>query len=118
MCDRIIVNKRHNKCYKCHNKTKQSKILAQSSNINKYFKNNKEVRMNNPRYVDLQKHNNIIRIFSVNPRGFGDDTQEKIVMLKQSKERLQFDGVFFSSPDRKWNSHRIESLRQKMTDIG
>ena len=38
--------------------------------------------MNNPGYVDPQKHKNIIRIFSMNPRGFGDDTQEKIVMLK------------------------------------
>jgi len=39
-------------------------------------------------------------------------------MLKLSKERLQFDGVFFSSPDRNWNSRRIDLIRRKLNGIG
>ena len=64
------------------------------------------------------KHENSIRLFCVNPRGFGPDTHEKIMMLKQSKQRLQFDGAFFSSPDRSLNSRRIELLRKKVLNIG
>ena len=39
-------------------------------------------------------------------------------MLKSSKRRLQFDGVFFSSPDRAWNSKRKEEMKKKMRGIG
>ena len=39
-------------------------------------------------------------------------------MLIQSKNRMQIDGIFFSSPDRLWNSQRIEQLRTRIFPIG
>ena len=39
-------------------------------------------------------------------------------MLIQSKNRMQIDGIFFSSPDRLWNSRKIEQLRMRIFPIG
>ena len=57
-------------------------------------------------------------MLTLNPRGFGPDSQEKIVLLKSGQRRLQFDGVFFSSPDRAWNSKRKDDMKKKMRGIG
>ena len=82
----MISNIRYNKCYQCYNKKKFKESQIQStSNITEYYSSNKESTIQNPGYIDPEKHGSNIRIFSINPRGFGPDKYEKIVMLKQSK---------------------------------
>lgn len=39
-------------------------------------------------------------------------------MVLQSQRRACFDGMFLSSPDRSWNSRRVENLRSKLSSIG
>ena len=62
--------------------------------------NDNKKGISNLGYVDLVKHDQNIRLLTLNPRGFRPDNQEKILMLKWSERRVQFDGVFLSSPDR------------------
>ena len=85
---------RHAKCHKCYNeerhKENQENLI---NNIDEcYSRNNeKDSAINNVGCVDPMKHENNIRLFCVNPRGFGPDAHEKTMMLKQSKQQLQFD---------------------------
>ena len=79
---------------------------------------NTNTSMKDPGHVDSCKNPKAIRMCYLNPNGFGPDTHEKTQMLIQSKNRLQIDGMFFSSPDRLWNSRRIEQLRKRMFPIG
>ena len=108
---------RHAKCHKYHNEERHEENQGHLiNNIDEHCScnNEKDSAINNAGCVDPMKHENNIRFFCVNPRGFGPDAHEKIMMLKQNKQRLQFDGAFFSSPDRSWNSRRIELLRKKV----
>ena len=120
-CDKVISNIKHKMCNKCYYEQKENNMENNRvNNIREYFvnNNNEERVIRNLGYVDQIKYKQNIRLLTLNPRGFGPDTQEKISMLKISKERLQFDGVFFSSPDRNWNSRRKEEMRKKMMGIG
>ena len=54
----------------------------------------------------------------MNLRGFGPDALEKMLMLKSSTKRMQFNGVFFSSPNRVSNSNRREEIKKKMISVG
>ena len=87
-CERIIMNLKHNKCHNCYNEEKQNMNSEQVRKITEYHSKNKEMRMNNPGFVDSQKNKHITRTFSANPRGFGEGTQEKLTMLKLSRNRL------------------------------
>ena len=101
-CKRTVANMKHSFCVKCYQDKRNRKEQRESrENIKKIFtpKNNNAIK--NLGHVDPIKHDKNIRLLSLNPRGFGPDAIEKIAMLQMSKERLQFDGVFFSSPDRK-----------------
>ena len=101
---------------------KKTEIIYENprSNIKEYYVNNNfnDTVINNLGFVDFKKNERNIRLLSVNPQGFGPDTQEKIMMLIRSQQRLQFDRVFFSSPDRLWNSRRIETMKKRISKIG
>ena len=105
-CKIVIANKKHEKCFRCYNETKTKK--SKTPNIStEYFTSTKEQsqhKIKHKGYIDAKKQEGVIRIFYTNPNGFGPDNFEKIQMLLQSKDRLSLDGVFFSSPDRQWNS--------------
>ena len=101
MCDKAVLNMRHSLCNKCYSKKQERKEQNEKSeSIKNFFILTLNSTIKNIGYVDPVKYNQNIRLLSLNPRGFGPDSTEKIAMLKLSKERLQFDGVFFSSPDR------------------
>ena len=68
--------------------------------------------------VEDDKDEGVVRLFYTNPNGFGPDKYEKIQMVLQSQQRMLFDGIFLSSPDRSWNSRRVETLRKKLSRIG
>ena len=119
ICNKTVLNTRHSLCNKYYNKKQERKEQNEKSeSIKNYFIPTLKSNIKNIGYVDPVKYNQNIRLLSLNPRGFGPDSNEKIAMLKLSKERLQFDGVFFSSPDRNWNSRRIELIRRKLNGIG
>ena len=119
ICNRIVVNKRHSFCSKCCNKKQEKKDRnEQTESIKSFFLPKANSAMKNVRHVDPVKYDKNIRLLSLSLRGFGPDATKKIAMLKLSEERLQFHGLFFSSPDKNWNSRRIELIRRKMRDIG
>ena len=102
-CEIVVSNIKHNLCNKCYQKRKEkNRDIERSSIISEYFtrNNDNERGIRNLGYVDPVKYDRNVRLLTLNPRGFGPDNQEKIIMLKNSERRLQFDGVFFSSPDR------------------
>ena len=101
-CKRTVANMKHAFCIKCYEERNNREEQRESrENITNFFIPTNNNMMKNLGYVDPIKHDRNIRLLSLNPRGFGPDSIEKIAMLQMSKERLQFDGVFFSSPDRK-----------------
>ena len=55
-CDRIIMNRRHNKCYNCYVENNQNKKAQQTSRINEYHSVNNVILMKNPRHADPKKH--------------------------------------------------------------
>ena len=118
-CKRTVANMKHAFCIKCYKERNNRKEQRESrENITNFFIPTNNNMTKNLGHVDPIKHDRNIRLLSLNPRGFGPDSIEKIAMLQMSKERLQFDGVFFSSPDRKWDSRRKEIMRKKMFKIG
>ena len=120
-CETIVSNIKNKLCNKCYYERKEkNRNVEKFSTIEEYFvrNNDNEIGIRNLGYVDPVKYDQNVRLLTLNPRGFGPDNQEKIVMLKSSKRRLQFDGVFFSSPDRAWNSKCKEEMKKKMRGIG
>ena len=120
-CEIVVSNIKHNLCNKCYQKRKEkNRDIERSSTISEYFtqNNDNERGIRNLGYVDPVKYDRNVRLLTLNPRGFGPDNQEKIIMLKNSERRLQFDGVFFSSPDRAWNSKRRDDMKKKLKGIG
>ena len=120
-CKIVVSNVRHTMCKKCYYKKVEDRYNKEEiSTVEEYFvtQKNNNTSIKHLGYVEPVKYKNNIRILSLNPRGFGPDNMEKIVMLKESKDRFQFDGVFFSSPDRHWNSIRKELMRRYLATIG
>ena len=119
-CDNVITNKKYKKCYRCYNKEKE-RVNDNQSNVEEYFvpqENQGNKTIKNPGCVDSIKQEGVVRLFYTNPNGFGPDKYEKIQMVLQSQQRVFFDGIFLSSPDRSWNSRRVETLRKKLSRIG
>jgi len=120
-CLITVSNIRHTLCNMCYIKRKEKrKNIEKNSTIREYFmrNNDNEKRIKNLGYVDSIKYEQNIRLLILNPRGFGPDSQEKIELLKNGQRRMQFDGVFFSSPDRAWNSKHKDDMKKKMRGIG
>ena len=109
----MVANIQHTKCFRCYIESKyNNKKEKKKTNIEEFFvrHNDDNEYIKQLGYVDPVKYAQNIRLLSVNPRGFGPDTIEKITMLKRSKERLMFDGVFFSSPNRLWDTRRKDLM--------
>ena len=119
-CKRSLVNKTHNMCKRCYEQKEINRRTNNANEVERYFirNNNANTSIRNPGYVDSCKNPKVVRMCYLNPNGFGPDTYEKIQMLIQSKNRMQIDGMFFSSPDRLWNSRRTEQLKTRMFPIG
>ena len=73
-CNRVIINKKHNQCYKYYAERKteinQEKV---SLNIDEYYinENNIQDRIKNLEYIDPNKSNRNLHLLSINPQGFG-----------------------------------------------
>ena len=101
VCEKVIRNKNHKKCYKCYHEEKD-RINNNQSGAEEYFARNENQDNKNIRnlgHVDSVKQNGVIRLFHINPNGFRPDKNEKIQMLLQNQRRVGFDGIFLSSPD-------------------
>jgi len=90
-CNKIIANIRHKKYLKYYQERKNNNDIEKEANtIEEFFVRDKgeEIRIKNLGYIDLRKYTHNIRLFYMNPRGFGPDIYEKLVMLKKNKEQL------------------------------
>jgi len=80
------------------------------------------VNINNPDivhqgYIDTNKHQDCVRLLSLNPRGFGPDDDEKVAMMIQSVKKYKIDVILLSLPDRKWSMNKIEAMKNKFKRI-
>ena len=60
--------------------------------------------MKNEGAINNVKNLDCIRFFYVNPNSFGVDTRDKIELILKQKEKYDYDGIFMSSPDRRWSN--------------
>jgi len=67
--------------------------------------------LNNQGFISTVKNKENLRLFAINPNGFGPDSKEKLEMLKTAIKHYEIDVILMSSPDRRWTSSRIERLR-------
>jgi len=59
---------------------------------------NKALR--NQGFINTVKNKEHLRIFTINPNGFGPDSKEKLEMMKAAIQTYQIDVILMSSPDR------------------
>ena len=71
----------------------------------------------NKGWINRIKVDSVIRMFYINPRGFGPDKTEKMEKLKKEINDRYIEAVLFSSPDRRWNSIMKEQIRYKFKKI-
>jgi len=64
--------------------------------------------------VDSIKQSEVMRLFYINPRGFGPEKCEKIEMLKKKIDERNIEGILFSSPDRRWNSLVTRKIKYQL----
>ena len=62
-------------------------------------------------YIDNTKHQDCVRLLSVNLRGFSLDDEEKVKMMIKAAIKYSIDRILFSSLDRKWTLNKIERLK-------
>ena len=79
--------------------------------------NKTNIALKNQGYIDSKKHEDCVRILTINPRGIGPDNHEKINMLKQAMVDYEIDMVLFSGTDRRWNERRIETMKSTMRSV-
>ena len=73
--------------------------------------------MQNQGYVDSKKHQDCIRLLSLNPHGFGLDNEEKIEMMVLAAQKYDIDRIMLSSLDRRQTSSRIDKVKRKFKKI-
>ena len=73
--------------------------------------NQRNKNLINQGHVDNKKHEDYVRILTLNPRGLRLDDEEKVELMIQSVQRYQIDGLLLISPDRKWKLSKIESIK-------
>ena len=83
-----------------------------------YFKSKTNDEIKNEGYIENVKDLDIIRFFYVNPNGFGVDTRDKIELLLKHKETYDYNGIFMSSPDRRWSNISRDRLIHNFKGIG
>ena len=117
VCNRQISRNQRNKCNRCHNKVigQQSiglnfndgedelhNLRQQIGTIENLWQegiNRRNQSINNQGYIDSKKHQDCIRLLSLNLRGFGPDNKEKMERMIFVAQQYEIDGIILSSPD-------------------
>ena len=133
-CNRVYLQNENKKCSDCNSIIKISNIREEiieqeeevdsseyQAVINQQIEQQNEIEkqsivkaipFNNTKQTDGIKQGGIMRLFYMNPRGFGPNKNEKIKMLKKRVNKKKIDERLFSAPDRRQNSIVLRKIKQ------
>jgi len=66
----------------------------------------------NKGWIDSDKNKIVFRIISINPRGFGHDSEEKLEQLIKATIERSINYWALSLPDRKWQSNNWSKIKR------
>ena len=118
MCDRcsnIHIGEREegtnmNEGFRSEERFRLNEIINRGENV-------RNVELKNKGHTNRPKSRDCMRVLSMNPRGIGPDSVEKIRMLKKEIVRREIDLVLFSSPDRRWTASRVNRMKYLFRSI-